>query len=122
MCKCAELPNVFVGNDEKNPFSDTLEELEWAPQRWATLNRCPACNQLWHIDIAKQNDIGVCAKIPTQEAWQQLDTTNLKVQLMVQNHGGLSDATCQWKQCQEKCVKGLAFCPSHAYFEMDIKQ
>ena len=78
MCQCAELPNVFVGNDEKNPFNDTLEELEWAPQRWATLNRCPICQQLWHIDIAKQNDIGVCAKITTEQDWQQLDTTNLK--------------------------------------------
>lgn len=122
MCQCAELPNVFVGNDEKNPFNDTLEELEWAPQRWATLNRCPICQQLWHIDIAKQNDIGVCAKITTEQDWQQLDTTNLKIQLMVQNHGGITNDTCQWKQCDQLCVKGLAFCPGHAYFEMDIKQ
>ncbi|NVK21597.1 MAG: metal-binding protein [Kangiellaceae bacterium] len=120
MCNCQQLAQIVQGNDEYNPLGE-LQELEWSPERWATLNQCSECGQLWHIDIAKQNEIGLCIKVPDQASWKTLDPTQIRLQLMVQNRGGLSDETCKWKQCNERCVKGLAFCPVHAYFEMDIK-
>lgn len=120
MCNCANLPNIVIGNDEKHPLGE-LEELDWLPEKWSTLNQCPACQQLWHIDISKQGEIGICVKVESEAAWKALDTTEVRVRLMVQNHGGLSFETCRWKQCTANCVKGLAFCPQHAYFEMDIK-
>ncbi len=120
MCNCAQLDTIVNGDDEKHPLGE-LEELEWAPEKWATLNRCPDCGQLWHIDIAKANDIGLCIKLKNEFEWARLDVTQVRVQMMVNNHGGLSFDTCRWKKCRKNCVKGLAFCPEHAYFEMDIK-
>ncbi|NVJ67999.1 MAG: metal-binding protein [Gammaproteobacteria bacterium] len=120
MCNCAQLAAIVNGDDENNPLGEQ-EELEWEPDRWATLNRCPTCQQLWHIDIAKANQVGICMKVDSLEHWQQLDMTQTRVQMMVNNHGGLSFDLCRWKNCQDNCVKGLAFCPQHAYFEMDIK-
>ncbi len=120
MCNCLQLENIVIGNDEKHPFT-SLDELEWDPEAWATLNRCTECGQLWHIDIAKTNQVGLCIKVNSEAEWKTLDATQMRVQLMVNNHGGLSFETCRWKQCNQNCVKGLAFCPQHAYFDMDIK-
>ncbi|WP_251359759.1 metal-binding protein [Kangiella sp. TOML190] len=120
MCNCQQQPEFLVGNDENNPLSP-LQELEWQPDKWATLNQCADCGQLWHIDIAKANEVGLCVKLTNRQAWDSLDMTQAKVQLMVNNRGGLSFDICRWKDCQSNCVKGLAFCPHHAYFEMDIK-
>lgn len=122
-CKCPELDLVIIGNDETSPLLDSteLEELEWEPNLWATLNRCVHCEQLWHVDIAKPNEIGLCIKVESAEHWKKLDSTQARIQLMVHNRGGLSDEPCRWKSCDKKAVKGLAFCPEHAYFEMDIK-
>lgn len=120
MCNCSQLASVLIGNDENNPLPP-LDELEWDPERWATLNRCQDCQQLWHIDIAKANQVGLCVKLKSEADWSSLDMTQTRVQLMVNNHGGLSFDICRWKQCKNNCVKGLAFCPQHAYFEMDIK-
>ncbi len=120
MCNCAQLNAIIQGTDEKHPFT-SLEELEWNPERWAILNQCSDCKQLWHIDIAKNNQVGLCVKVNSKEEWLKLDMTQTRVQLMVNNHGGLSFNSCRWKSCDKNCVKGLAFCPIHAYFEMDIK-
>lgn len=120
MCNCSQLDQIIIGNDENHPF-EALDELEWDPENWATLNRCPECEQLWHIDIAKANQVGLCVKVDSESQWKALDMTQTRIQLMVNNHGGLSFETCRWKQCTNNCVKGLAFCPQHAYFEMDIK-
>lgn len=120
MCNCPKLNQILIGNDEQNPLGE-LEEIEWSPEMWATLNQCPDCKQLWHIDIAKQNQIGLCIKVNSDKEWRQLDPTQVRIQLMVQNHGGLSQESCRWKQCTNNCVNGLAFCPYHAYHDMDIK-
>lgn len=126
MCQCSELADILLGDDEiisntpQHPLHG-LDEVDWNPSQWAGLNQCAECGQLWHIDIARSNQIGICVKVSDKSEWQQLDTTVARVDLMVQNHGGLSFEICKWKQCNKNCVKGLAFCPEHAYFEMDIK-
>lgn len=120
MCNCKEFTPIITGNDEANPLT-SLEELEWAPEKWATLNKCKDCGQIWHVDMAKKDEMGLCIKLDKASDWDSMDVTQTRVQLMVNNHGGLSFDTCRWKQCSNNCVKGLAFCPQHAYFDMDIK-
>lgn len=119
-CNCSVLDKIILGNDESHPF-ESLDEIEWDPGRWATLNKCSECQQLWHIDIAKANEIGLCVKVESEDDWKRQDITQARIQLMVNNRGGLTAEKCRWKQCVNHCVKGLAFCPQHAYFDMDIK-
>jgi hypothetical protein len=34
----------------------------------------------------------------------------------VSSHGGLTHERCQWKDCQQRRIKGLAFCYDHMFF------
>jgi hypothetical protein len=36
-------------------------------------------------------------------------------QMVIERHGGLGDATCLWHGCNNKVLRGMAFCPDHVY-------
>ena len=79
------------------------------------LYHCPTCQQLWYFDYISRSNLAV--KLERAEDWHTVDAEAMReeihIQQLLDHCGGYSDDPCKWAGCNNKAVKGRAFCPYH---------
>ena len=111
-CTCLNQSDFFeIHPGQLEDFVADLVQLdERSPFR---LYSCPSCGTLWIVDYWMRGPMAVRAA--EREDWQDFDERPYRRQLVIEHHGGLGDATCLWRGCNNKVLRGMAFCPDHVY-------
>lgn len=120
ICRCNEIDHVVRGDDANLPC-DTLEEEAWDPKRWNKLYHCTVCEQYWQVDVWDKYQVGLAIKIAEKLHWNDFEDDPIRFQFMIDSHNGLSSKECCWKDCKDKAMNALAFCPWHAYHKCGIR-
>ena len=119
-CLCAEDFDVVRGDSEFLP-SWRLELVAKHPAGWKDLYRCPDCGQHWQVDRWEQGYTGLAIKVSDPSTWQAFDDAPARMSFVVRGRGGVSSEPCQWRSCGQPTLRGLAFCPNHAFNVMGIR-
>ena len=113
-CTCndhAEVVSVWPGDEDA-----FVAGFELRGQRdsnsWIRLYVCPACQTVWYVDLGRSS-IGV--KLPNEQSWVNFDDGPIRMQLMIDECGGIGREKCKWSGCDNRAVKDRAFCPSHLW-------
>jgi len=111
-CDCSNLPDLF--KIESRPgFEAGAERI--AVGNWVRLHQCRSCGQLWRIDEWDKYQAQFAVRVPSAEAWESFDASELQKQFLVSARGGLTDAKCAWSGCKNCQVKGVAYCADHLF-------
>lgn len=105
------LPDKFVEHARANGFrspnpifeddaeSDFAFWLAWCA---ANTNGDPEAQQMW------------------RRSQQEIDSAEQEIiAKLIEKHGGLSEATCNWAGCEKLALRGLVFCPACAHDKMN---
>jgi hypothetical protein len=114
-CECSKHGDYVALNQGVDAFVGQFETVSTDSQKWATLYCCPNCNQHWQIDVGAEIDrrIPLAIKIADPDSWHTFNDRESRRQYFIDSHGGLIDEVCHWKDCSNKCVNGIVFCPEH---------
>lgn len=113
-CTCSEMPNTVKGSSSDLPFKRMIE-IDHKADKWINLLKCEICGQHWQVDGWDKYQTCLALKISDPVSWQSFDDLQLRKTYLVNSRGGFSQEVCSWVGCQERCLKGLAFCVMHAY-------
>jgi hypothetical protein len=95
-----------------------MPQLPQAPKRWKKyLNYriCPICGQIWKTNEYNGSLGQLAVKVPMIEDWRTFDEKPFQIEFLIESRGGRDNQPCQWKGCDELCLKGMKICPSHAF-------
>jgi hypothetical protein len=120
-CDCSSLPN-FLRGDTSNAPCPGLHLVREREGGWLQLFHCPACGQYWQLDVWDKFQVGLAIKITEPSAWETFDDKPMRVAYLIQSRGGLSTERCGWHGCGAACLRGLVFCPTHAYDRMGLRE
>ena len=110
-CRCLEFGEyVEVWFDEAPLFDVGYVTLESRCD--VELRQCEACGTHWQVDIGRG---GLAARVHEPESWNDFDDRPIRLQQLVDSHGGLEDDPCQWAGCERPRLKGTVLCPHHIY-------
>ena len=111
--ECNELPVIFDVKDGPKEFEKNLNEL--AIGSLAKLMQCSKCKQFWLIDKLEQCQEQLAIKLEVHEGWEEIDTTQLRKDFLLESRGGITEEECMWARCSKSRVKGVAYCLDHLY-------
>lgn len=114
MCTCAQLPRVLPGDDAHPPV-DRLKQVARKKNTWARLYQCEACGQYWQVDVWNKYSKGLAIKMKDPDAWKTYDDKPDRLQYIIDARGGTTETPCMWRNCEAPSLKGLVYCPEHAY-------
>jgi len=121
MCKCKSLPEYFKA-DTSDLYFKNFQQIDWKHDAWVNLIKCPNCEQHWQIDEWDKYQTGLAIKIENPDCWKTYNDKKVRINFLIQNRGGPSDELCRWQACNNKALKGLAYCPMCAYDEIGIRE
>ena len=113
MCSCEEQPTLVDISNAHSDFTGKLKEI--AVGNWVMLMQCPDCNQLWKVDAWDKLQSLYAVKIANDSEWENFDSEALIKERIIENRGGLTPLECMRSGCNQKQVKGSAFCINHLY-------
>jgi len=113
MCNCKENPELIDISNNYTSFNQSLDQLDVG--EWALLMQCKLCKQLYKVDVWDKLQTIYAVKIPLKENWKVFEADHLIKERIIKNRGGLTQGDCAWINCNEKQVKGSAFCVNHIY-------
>jgi hypothetical protein len=79
------------------------------------LRRCEACGTHWQVDVGRG---GLAIRVSAPENWLDFDDLPVRLQHMIDYHGGVDEGRCIWAGCNRRPLKRMKFCPHHAYPEL----
>ena len=88
---------------------------------WFKIFKDPKTNEFWRLNTSDKYQTDYMVKVPKDSNWADFDSKELEIDLLRENRGETNNA-CVWKNCKENALIGLAYCASHAYNEMNIKE
>ena len=121
MCKCKSLPEYFKA-DTSDLYFKNFQQIDWKHDVWVNLIKCPDCEQHWQIDEWDKYQTGLAIKIEKPDCWKTYNDKKVRINFLIQNRGGPSDELCRWQGCNNKALKGLAYCPMCAYDGIGIRE
>jgi hypothetical protein len=118
-CNCASLPDFFR-RDTSKPLGSSLKLVQ--EHDWLQLFRCQTCGQYWQLDVPDKLQVNLAIKIAEPRFWDTFDDKTVRLAFLTQSRGGLSGERCKWQECGAASLRGLAFCPTHAYERMGLRE
>ena len=113
-CNCRILENTLAIKSSRNAFVANFEKLETSNENWAELFKCNICEQRWVVQVGAEMDreynYAFKTEVPTLNAF---DFQKANFDLEAHKHGGFSNDICMFLGCEQKALKGIAFCPKH---------
>lgn len=113
-CGCARLPRFFEV-DRHGKDLRKFPQVAVKAEAWTMLVCCPDCGQHWQVDEQDKYHVALAIRIDAPETWAQQDDVECRLEAVIERHGGLSDADCQWQGCPHEALSDMAFCPRCAY-------
>lgn len=111
MCDCEKFGDyVEIWYDEAPSFKTGFTTV--AQHRDVELRRCEACGTYWQVDVGRG---GLAIRIDNPDTWDSFDDRPIRLQQMIDHHGGLDDGKCVWVGCDRQPLRNMKFCPHHAY-------
>ena len=107
------MPLVFYYADVEESFYKHLEKVD--SSGWYELYKCKTSGQYWRIDIWDKGQERFVVKIENIKVWEIYDASSLIKDLIIKNRGGLTNQKCIWANCENRKVKGVAYCIDHLY-------
>jgi hypothetical protein len=98
-----------------------MKEVAWTKDKWARLHKCSVCGQHWQVDVWDKYSEGLAIKIDKPEQWKDYDDESDRLSYLIESRGGVTDKQCQWQNCNENALQGLAYCPYHAYHKAGLR-
>jgi len=115
MCECKEFDKWRQGTIQEAPFK-TMEIIQSKPKDWCHLVRCLSCGQLWQVDEWDKYQQGIAIKfLGDKDTWETISDREIRKEIMIANHNGISEKECQWFGCKNKALGNMVFCVDHAY-------
>jgi hypothetical protein len=119
-CECSKLPQVVVESpqdlDGFNRLLKRIEKIESGKGNY--LARCRDCKQLWRITDSSGDDrryFESAVKINDSVNWQTFNASPLFKERAIKKRGGLTNEKCIWQGCENRRVKGVAYCIDHLF-------
>lgn len=111
MCQCNTFGDyVEIWYDEAPSFDAGYPTIDRHAD--VELRRCQSCGAYWQVDVGRG---GLAIRVREPEAWDRYDDRPVRLRQMIDHHGGLDEAKCAWAGCGEQPLRGMKFCPHHAY-------
>jgi hypothetical protein len=111
MCQCDEFGDyVEIWYDEAPSFNAGFTTV--AQRGHVELRRCEACGTYWQVDVDRG---GLAIRIADPDNWNEFEDRPIRLQQMIDRHGGVGEGRCVWAGCERQPLKGMKFCPHHAY-------
>ena len=111
MCQCQDFGDyVEIAGDDSPSFDKGFVTLDKRID--VELRRCEVCGTHWQIDVGRG---GLAIRVAHPDSWSDFDDRPVRLQHMVDFHGGVDEGVCQWSGCEGQPLKGKLLCPQHAY-------
>jgi hypothetical protein len=110
MCRCSDLGDYKEIWDDNKSF--TVGFAVVGHRGDVELRRCETCGTYWQVDVGRG---GLAIRVTHPDQWDSFDDRPVRLRQLVDFHGGVAEGKCAWKGCERKPLKGMAFCPHHAY-------
>ncbi len=111
MCSCHDRPDyVDIAIDDSPSFEEGFVTLERHAD--VELRQCQECGEHWQVDIGRG---GLAIRVANPKSWSEFDDRPVRLQQLVDFHGGVREGVCQWSGCERQPLRGMVFCPHHAY-------
>ena len=115
MCDCKDFGKWQKGSIQDEPFK-SMEKVSVNIEDWSNLVKCPTCGQLWQVDEWDKYHHGIGIKyFGDKDSWETIEDVEIRKEIIIENHNGLSSNECQWFGCKNKALGDMAFCVDHAY-------
>ncbi|MFQ5684849.1 MAG: metal-binding protein [Candidatus Binatia bacterium] len=112
-CHCKQLPEILDVEEAPKSFEKGLEKIE--VEGWVRLMQCSRCGQYWRVDQWDKYQTQFAIKLVRPDKWKEFDSVPLEKEFLVKARGGLTDEKCMWASCNQRRVKGVAYCVDHLY-------
>ncbi len=116
-CSCEELP-VYTYYHPERGLSQKLRPfvVSVAKSSWRELFRCEICGTHWRIDVEDRLQQQYVWKVGRfRDDWATVEFVEEQKRLLLQRRGGETEEKCVWMGCEQKRVKGVAYCIDHLY-------
>ncbi len=77
---------------------------------WRAVLKCQQCSQYWLVDEYDKCQSLFAIKIDDPEAIESMNFIDIHERFLLKAHAGESTECCKMAGCENKAVKGLAFC------------
>jgi len=112
-CSCGDRSTLVEISRNYAEFVAGMRCLETGD--WVKLLQCPACGQLWRTDEWDRYQALYACKLNSPAGWESTGIEALIKERIIENHGGLDTSSCLAKDCQQRALKGKAYCVDHLY-------
>ena len=115
--------NIF---DAENPdFSEYVKYLEQnivASKEWVFLCHDKANQLYWQLDIWDKYQRRLAIRLLSPDDFPLTFEQRKKIGMeFLEKSMGIGTDKCQWQNCKNSTINGLAFCSFHAYTEMGVR-
>ena len=118
-CICKDVKTVSYLEDVSDSFLDNLELIDSTPSY--DLYKCKRCKQFWRINNLDKFIHQFVIKLQDDENWENEDFSDVEKEFILDYRGGKGDEECMKYGCENKVVKGTAYCIDHLY-ELGVKK
>jgi hypothetical protein len=99
-----------------------MAELELVDRaNWYELYRHKADGSHWRLGADEKYEQRFLVRIDDLAIWSTFDSSPLEKALLLERRGGLSHEVCIQQGCNERTLKGSAFCLNHT-FERGVRK
>lgn len=115
MCRCAELGEyVETYRDDAPSFDAGFVTVSIRCD--IELRRCQDCGSFWQVDTDGRRNLAI--RIHDPGNWNHFDDRSIRLQWLIDHHGGLGSGKCTWAGCGRVVLNGMRLCPHHVYPEL----
>jgi len=115
------MPEFLRGTDA-DPYFRDMTIVSHKSDGWVQLVRCTYCSQHWQVDSWERYSTGLAIKVPDARTWPDSDDLAIRKQALISFRGGLSDQQCRWAGCENRALRGSAYCPECAYHKTGLRE
>jgi hypothetical protein len=114
VCNCARLHDCERPHPTRAEFLAPFDLVSSPEHAYDELFRCRVCGQHWMVgrpDGSHGGNLNPDAfKIADVDGWRSFDRRAAADARFIRDSGGLSEARCLRKGCEERAVRGFVFC------------
>ena len=115
-------PRASYFNSGTAEARQRMSELELVDRaNWYELYRHKSDGSHWRLDADDKYQQRFLVQIEDLANWSTFDSSSLEKALLLGRRGGLSEDTCIQQGCNERMLKGSAFCLNHT-FERGVRK
>ena len=122
VCECESLPRIINLETYPNHLMDGLELIDEKDSGWRKLYRCGVDGCYWQVDVIDRLQTNCAIRIDDVSGWRTFDDKPVRLQYLIEARGGLTQDECIMAGCKNKTLKTLAYCPTHAYETVGLRE